>query len=241
MESVQTLYYIVLIPMVYAAFAVFFVGTAVQSLRIAFGLRAALKSSPGPEKPPKFLGALADTFFMPSVLREKPLNGICLILFHASFFLLILGHLELIGEIRIFQIVEHRVFLGGGTVGLLSVLLILFFLFRRFHAPIRQISVPEDYYVLILLFLAVLFGSQLHLARRLFDYTTIGVVDYRAYLSSMILFRPALPEIFKSIEAGHGFLLVLHVFFANLFLMFFPFSKFMHACLAYPLNRLKRR
>jgi hypothetical protein len=35
-------------------------------------------------------------------------------------------------------------------------------------------------------------------------------------------------------------LLVLHVFFANLFLMLFPVSKLMHSLLAFPLARLRR-
>jgi hypothetical protein len=40
--------------------------------------------------------------------------------------------------------------------------------------------------------------------------------------------------------SGHSFMLVLHVFFANLFLMFFPFSKIMHSFFALPMNKLRR-
>jgi hypothetical protein len=35
-------------------------------------------------------------------------------------------------------------------------------------------------------------------------------------------------------------MLVLHVFFANLFLMFFPFSQVMHSFLSLPMNKLRR-
>ena len=118
---------------------------------------------------------------------------------------------------------------------------LLFFLFRRFHSPSSEISVPADYYILVLLCLTVLFGSQLHLARSLFDYSTVEVEDYREYLSGMLSFSPAVPEVLTDRYVGHSFLFVLHVFFANLFLMFFPASKMMHALLALPLARLRRR
>jgi nitrate reductase gamma subunit len=35
-------------------------------------------------------------------------------------------------------------------------------------------------------------------------------------------------------------MLLLHVFFANLFLMFFPFSQLMHSILSLPMNKLRR-
>jgi nitrate reductase gamma subunit len=40
-------------------------------------------------------------------------------------------------------------------------------------------------------------------------------------------------------ESGHSFMLVLHVFFANLFLLFFPFSQSMHSFLSLPMNKLR--
>ena len=103
------------------------------------------------------------------------------------------------------------------------------------------ISVPADCYILILLCLTVLFASQLYLAGRLFDYSTVDVEDYREYLPGMLSFNPAVPEVLTDRYVGHSFLFVLHVFFANLFLMFFPASKMMHALLALPLARLRRR
>jgi nitrate reductase gamma subunit len=98
--------------------------------------------------------------------------------------------------------------------------------------------VPEDYYLLILLFLAMLFGSQMDWARRWYDYGELGVQDYRTYLLSLLCFKPDLPN--PVMFAGHSFMLVLHVFFANLFIMFFPFSKIMHSFLALPINKLRR-
>lgn len=237
----QAVYYFVLIPMVYVAFAVFIIGTVLQGARIVFGLRYSLETAVGPERKPKVLGALYETLLSPSVLRSHPVHWVFLMAFHVAFLLLVLGHAELIADIGVLQAIRHEVFLGGGVVGITLLAALLFFLFRRFHSPAGQISVPQDYYVLILLFLVVLFGSELHLARRLFDYSTIGVEEYREYLSGIFTFRPALPEVFKEDYVGHSFLLVLHVFFANLFLMLFPASRMMHSLLALPLARLGRR
>ena len=237
----QTFYYFVLVPMVYVAFAVFIIGTVWQGIRISRGLTYSLAAAVGPEKKPKLLGALYDAALFPKVLKYHPVYWVVLTAFHVAFLLLILGHLELLGEIRILQVIEHEVFLGGGVVGIVLLVATAYFFFRRFHSPVREISVAGNYYILMLLFLVVLFGSQLHLARRLFDYSTISVGEYREYLWGMVTFRPALPAEFQDDYVGHSFLLVLHVFFANLLLMLFPSSKMMHALLALPLARLRRR
>jgi nitrate reductase gamma subunit len=158
--------------------------------------------------------------------------------FHICILLLILGHLELFGEIETLQLIPHEIFLGQGLVGLIASIALLYFLFRRFISPVRELSVPEDYYLLILLFLVVLFGSQMDWARRWYFYEELGVDHYREYLSSLIYFRPYLPA--EVTDTGHSFMLVLHVFFANLFLIFFPFSQLMHSFLSLPMNKLRR-
>ena len=234
----QTVYYIVLVPMVYAAFAVFFVGTVVRLVKMFRGPVHPATLQIFPEKRPKWLWALHDTFLLPTVRRHKPALWVFLMFFHISFLLLIIGHLELIAEFSIFQIIRHEVFLGQGFVGLILCVSLLFFLFRRFVSPNRELSVPEDYYLLILLFLTVLFGSQMDWARRWYEYGDLSVEDYRAYLSSLLYLRP---ELSSSLTlSGHSFMMVLHVFFANLFLMFFPFSKVMHSFLSLPMNKLRR-
>jgi nitrate reductase gamma subunit len=155
--------------------------------------------------------------------------------FHATLLLVIIGHLELIREFKTIQVIQHEIFLGRGFLGLIMCIALLFFLFRRFVSPYRELSVPEDYYLLILLFLTVLFGSEMDWARRWYYYTELGVEDYRMYLSSLFRLKPIMPAL-----TGHSFMLVLHVFFANLFLMFFPFSKIMHSFFSLPMNKLRR-
>jgi len=227
--------------MVYVALLVFIIGTVWQSVRIFLGFKYSLKTVVGPEKKPKFWGAATDAFLFPGVLKSHPLHWVFLIVLHAALLLLTLGHFELIGEIGFLQVVRHEIFLGRGLIGIILLIVLLFFLFRRFHSPVREISEAGDYYILLLLLIVVFLGSQLHLARCLFSYDTIDVEAYREYLGSVFTLAPSLPEVFQDDSVGHSLVLVLHVFFANLFLIYFPFSKMVHSLLAFPLARLRRR
>jgi nitrate reductase gamma subunit len=237
-DAVQTVYYIILVPMVYVAFAVFFIGTAVRLVKIFRTPKHPTTLQIYPERRPKWLWATLDTFLFPTVRRHKPVLWVFVILFHIGLLLLIIGHLELFADFAIFQIVPHEIFLGGGFVGLIVAITLLAFLFRRFVSPVRELSVPEDYYLLVLLFLIVLFGSQMDWARRWYEYGELTPEDYRTYLVSLLQFKPDLP--FNLTSSGHSFMMLLHVFFANLFLMFFPFSQSMHSFLSLPMNKLRR-
>ena len=234
----QTLIYFILVPMVYIAFAVFFIGTTVRLIKIFREPKHPTTLQIFPEKKLKWLWSIYDTFLFPTVRRHKPLLWVFLMFFHIGLLLLIIGHLELIGEFDILQIIPHEVFLGQGYVGLTLSIALLFFLFRRFLSPVRELSVPEDYYLLILLFLVVVFGSEMDWARRWYSYEEMVVEDYRSYLMSLLVLQPELPEAVT--DSGHSFMLVLHVFFANLFLLFFPFSQSMHSFLSLPMNKLRR-
>jgi len=75
-------------------------------------------------------------------------------------------------------------------------------------------------------------------ARRWYDYGNLSVVEYREYVLSLLYLRPHVSSDLTS--SGHSFMLVLHVFFGNLFLMFFPFSQLMHSFLSLPMNKLRR-
>jgi nitrate reductase gamma subunit len=236
--SVQTVHYIVLVPMVYVAFAVFFLGTAIRVVKILREPKNPSTLQIFPEKQPKWLYTLSDTFLFPTIRRHKPLLWVFVMAFHIALLLLILGHLELFQEFRIFQIIPHEVFLGKGFVGLILAITLLFLLFRRVKSPTKELSIPEDYFLLILLFLVVIFGSQMDWARRWYGYGELTVEDYRVYLNSLLYLKPELP--YNVTFSGHSFMLLLHVFFANLFLMFFPFSQLMHSILSLPMNKLRR-
>jgi nitrate reductase gamma subunit len=158
--------------------------------------------------------------------------------FHICLILLFIGHLELIAEMPMFQVIPHEIFLGNGFVGLILAVCLLYFVFRRLISPVKELSVLQDYLLLILLFLVVIFGSEMDWARRWYEYGEMTVEDYQTYLYSLLALKPELP--YAVTFSGHSFMLVLHVFFANLFLMLFPFSQLMHAILTVPMNKLRR-
>jgi nitrate reductase gamma subunit len=234
----QTITYLILVPMVYLAFLVFVAGTVIQIIRIHRTPKNPATLQIFPEKKPKWLWALHDTFLMPTIRRHSPLRWVLLMSFHITLLLLIIGHLELFKGFTFFQFWAHEIFLGKGFVGLALSLALLFFLFRRFHSPARNLSVPEDYYLIILLFLTVLFGAELDWARRWYGYGELSPGDYQTYMTGLLLFRPELPA--AVYQTGHSFMLVLHIFFANLFIMLFPFSKVMHSIFSVSLNQLRR-
>ena len=234
----DSLIYIVLVPMVYVAFAVFFLGTGLRLIKIFREPRHPTTLQIFPERHPRWLYVLHDTFLFPTIRRNNPLHWVFLILFHLSFLLLIVGHLELIEEFSVFQIIEHDVFLGGGYVGLILSVALLFFIFRRFVSPYRDLSVPEDYYLLIMLFLTAVFGSEMDWARSWYGYEELSAEDYQIYLKGLFFLQPEIPD--SMTASGHSFMMVLHVLFANLFLMFFPFSKIMHSFFSLAMNKLRR-
>ncbi len=234
----QSIYYFILVPMVYIAIAIFTIGTIIRLIAIFKTPKHPATLQIYPEKKAKWLGAVYDTFFFPTVLKHRPVLWVFLILFHFGLLLLIIGHLELIWDVALFQIIPHEPFLGNGFVGLALVLCLLFFIFRRLKSPVKELSVPEDFYLLILLFLIVLMGSQMDWARTWYEYGELTVEDYRDYLTSLIVLKPELP--YNTTFTGHSFMLILHVFFANIFLIFFPFSQSMHSFLSLPINKLRR-
>ena len=236
----ENVYYFVMVPMVYLAIASL-AGGLIFKLLLAF-LSPNIKGTLAvfPKNIPRPLGILKDSFLIPSTFNKDKIFWAFIMIFHTAFLLLIIGHFELIREFEIIQIIEHEVFLGAGWVGIALTVSTIYFLFRRFRSPHNQISIPEDYILLILLFLTIIFGSHMNLAARYgisgFD---IPLEDYRAYLSSLVAFSPALPE--GITDSPHYVIIVLHVFFANLFMMMFPFSKMIHSVFIFFAQNLKRK
>ncbi len=233
----STLTYLILVPMVYLAVGVFLAGSVWRIARILKRPRFAPTLAIFPEKKPTWMYAVADALMLPTVFRHNAVLWVALMLFHIGLALLVIGHLELFADIKLLQIVPHAIFLGKGLVGLVLLLCLLYFLSRRMVSPTKELSVPEDYLLLVLLLLTVLFGAQMDWARNWYDYTTMSVSDYRTYLSSLIRFKPTIGAIDS---AGHSFMLVAHVFLANVLLMVFPFTKLMHAVFTFALNKIRR-
>ena len=223
--------------MVYVSLTIFLGGVFWRVRSILARLAFAPSLAVYPRRKPGWLAALIDAFALPTVFRLNKPFWLGLILFHAGLGLLIIGHLELVGDFKLLQLWPHAVFLGKGFVVLTLLLCLVYFLGRRLVSPTKDISVPEDFYLLVLLFLCMLFGAQMDWARAWFDYSSLSLPDYRAYFRALFSFNPNLGSI---PETGHGFMFVAHVFFANLILMVFPFSKFMHAMFGLALQKIRR-
>ncbi|MGD9327208.1 MAG: hypothetical protein PVG26_24550, partial [Desulfobacterales bacterium] len=68
----DTLIYFILVPMVYIAFAVFFIGTAVRLIKIFKTPKHPTTLQIFPDSNSKWLWALHDTFLFPTVRRHNP-------------------------------------------------------------------------------------------------------------------------------------------------------------------------
>jgi nitrate reductase gamma subunit len=236
----NSIYYFVMVPMVYAAFIILIGGIIFKLIVILFSKKFRGRLGTYPKILPGAIGAVKDAFLVPVAWRKDKLLWVFIIAYHAAFALLFIGHLELIREFKTLQIIPHKIFLGAGVVGIVLFISVLYFLFRRFRFPWRGISVPEDYIFLLLLFMTMVIGSHLHLAAR---YNTAGfdipVEDYRSYLSSLAALSPAIPAGIS--QSPHYVLVALHIFLANLVLMLMPFSKIIHMVFTFLSLNLQRK
>jgi nitrate reductase gamma subunit len=231
--------YGVLVPMVYLALAFCLVMIIVRIVKIfrAPAQPFSLRLFPSAKKPG--LSALSDTFTMPQIRQHKPLFWGFLMLFHVSFLLLILGHLDILPQISLVP-ESSRHMLGAGLVGVGVTLPLFYFMFRRFRSPVREISVPADFLLLILVLFLCLFGDLMSWGN---SWTASGFVmtkaDFSKYFYILTSFSFADPRMV--LPGSHYHFIVIHVLLANLFFIVLPFSKIVHAFFAMPINLLRRK
>jgi len=232
------IYYFIMVPMVYLAVAWCVIGITMKIIKIVKAPKhpTTLKIFPETNRP--LLAALWDALTLPTVREHRPTLWVFLMLFHIAFALLILGHLDLIPQLRIAS-PDSPHMIGHGAVGVILTVSVLYLLFRRFRSPVREVSVPSDYILLILLFCLFLTGDVISWAN---SWSESGFVitkqDFGAYLSGLVRFSFQNPG--EVLSGGHYSVIAVHVLLANLFLILLPFSKIMHSFFALPLNALRR-
>jgi len=238
-------WYVVMVPMVYfsvswcIAWVIVRVVEVLKAPNVPYSLRIFPEGS-GSDDPPKspLAGAFWDAFTMPTVRKYKPRLWVFLIVFHVSLGLLFLAHLDILPQIDIMSSDSPHMF-GYGAIGVILTVCLLYLLFRRFGTPVREVSVPGDYLVLLLLLAAVITGDIISWGN---SWSESGFVmtkaDFGSYLNSLLTFTWADPRQFLS--GSHYAVIGTHVLLANLFLLFLPFSKIMHVAFAVPLNKLRR-
>ena len=145
---------------------------------------------------------------------------------HLAGVALFVGHLRLIFEFTPLanalgsRGMEQFAFLTGGAIGIILVIAVLYFLTRRITPPNKEISAPEDYFLLILILLVILSGNYLRF------FGDIPVTAYRQYISSLFTVNPYIPAVLAT--SATKWSLGAHVMFANMLLIYFPLSKLVH-------------
>ncbi len=144
--------------------------------------------------------------------------------FHWCLFIILLRHLRyflepvpsvivFISNIDgMFQLAIPTLFLTD-----LVILIALTYLFLRrvIYPQIRYISLPSDYFAILLLLGVVISGILMRLVWK------VDIVGVKELAMGVISFRPSLPE-------GIGLTFYIHLFLVSTLVAYFPFSKMVH-------------
>jgi nitrate reductase gamma subunit len=99
---------------------------------------------------------------------------------------------------------------------IIILLALAYLFFRRVIYPqVRYISLPSDYFVLLILAGIALSGILMRLIYR------VDLTYVKEWVMSMLSFHPKLPQ-------GVNILFYIHLFFVSLLIAYFPLSKLMH-------------
>lgn len=142
--------------------------------------------------------------------------------FHVSILVFTLGHLRIFVNIEWLwdllrltsEQVELLALLGGGASGLVFMLGLIALLVRRFTMPVRSLSLPSDYLLLLLLLAIAVTGNYMRF------FMQIELEEYRAFFSNLFALRLGPPL--------ENPVFVLHFLLVQTFLIYFPFSKLVH-------------
>lgn len=144
--------------------------------------------------------------------------------FHYSFFVIFVRHLRFFAEpVPFFVHLTERVdgFLQVGLPGIyitdmLFLVAVTYLFVRRVVIPqMRYISLPADYFPLLLLLGVGLSGILMRY------FTKVDVVKVKELAMGLVTFHPTVPE-------GIGVLFFIHFFLICVLMAYFPYSKLMH-------------
>ncbi len=226
--------------MVYLAVFIFIAGLLYQTYRWLSmpktNIRLGLFPKPK-NKTARLIKLVKDSFIFPQALEVDRKMWFFAILFHFALFAVFAGHLRLVREFSfLFNILgnkgmEQFSFISGASMGIILTVALLYYFSRRFKSPYRDLSVPEDYLLLLLLMLVVTMGNHMRFVG------DVDVADYRQYVHSLLIFKPRFNTGLSYSISKYS--LVAHVFFANLLFIYFPFSKLVHAIGTFAANLIR--
>lgn len=233
--------YLVAGIMVYLAIAVFVIGMAYQIYQWRRAPKTRIKTGIFP-KPrtatARWFKVAEDSFIFPQVMQFDRWMWFFTILFHFGLLGAFVGHLRLIQEFTPLvsllgsKGMDRFASWSGGFMGIVLIAGLVYYLLRRLAFPYKELSVPEDFILLILFIFAVIMGNLMRFGG------DIHVADYRVYLQSLMVLRPTFPPALAASPTKWA--LVFHVLFANLVFILFPFSKLIHVIATFPANLARR-
>ena len=222
--------YLVAGILVYVAVAVFLLGTAYRIYQWFRVARSSVKLGMFPRPKNKWargIKLVKDSFLYPQVLDVDATMWFFVLLLHIGGIGAFVGHLRLFNEFTPIanalgdEGMAQFALWTGGTVGIILLVSVTYLILRRFKSPYKDLSTPEDYLLLVLVLVILLFGNHLRF------FGDVHVAEYREYIHSLLAFRPAFPEAIA--ESSTKWVLVSHVLTANLLFIYFPFSKLIHS------------
>lgn len=179
---------------------------------------------------------LKDTLIAPQSAEIEPRMWVFAMMFHLAALAAFVGHLRIVQEYPILpDLLGHdgmNAFAGwaGGIAGVLMMVAVMYWIARRTFGPYKNLSVPEDYLLLALLFGIVIMGNHMR-----FFGEGVHAADYRQWFQSLLVFKPVIPESLSSV----GWSLGTHMLFVDALLIYFPFSKLVHTIGSFGANLVR--
>ena len=145
--------------------------------------------------------------------------------FHYCFLVILIRHLRFFTEPVPFFVHDIERLDGFLQVGLPGIYItdmifmvaVTYLLIRRVIIPqVRYISLPQDYFPLLLIFAV---GTTGILTRY---FIKVDLIKVKQLVMGIISFKPVVPE-------GIGVVFFIHLFLVSILFAYFPFSKLMHA------------
>jgi nitrate reductase gamma subunit len=205
--------------------AVFFVGLAYRVVRWQRRPRASVSLRLPPEQRSlvrTLREIVTEIVTFRRVFRGSRALWVASWLFHISILIFVLGHLRLFFDFNwlwnLLRLTPEQVdllaLIGGGTSGTLFLLGLLALLIRRLRMPVRSLSVPSDYLLLLLLLGIAVTGNYMRFLMHL------GLEPYQAFFSNLFHLRFGAPV--------DNPVFVVHFLLVQVFLIYLPFSKLVH-------------
>ncbi len=211
----------------YIAVIVFVGGIAyqVRRWRQKGPVPARLSLFPRPEsRLGRLTNTLVDMFTMRGLLQTNRPLWIGGFMMHLGLLLLLLGHVRVVTDyyflwdlLKWGEEQQHQFSAIAGIIaGFLFMVPLFYLLARRWSGPIKWLSVPEDYFVLVLLIGIAITGNHMRL---LLHVDQNGI---REFMQGLVLFD------WKPVPQSAGASFIYHFSLVQLLMVYFPFGKLMH-------------